>query len=112
MGELKTFTGGCHCGAVKYEVTTDLGYVIDCNCSMCSKKGHVLAFVTPDRFKLLSGEGAMTDYQFNKHVIHHLFCKTCGIASYATGRKPDGAQMYSVNVRCLDGADLSKLEIQ
>jgi hypothetical protein len=112
MGELKTYSGGCHCGAVKYEVTTDLGYMIDCNCSICSKKGHVLTFVTPDRFKLISGEGATTDYQFNKHAIHHLFCSTCGISSYTTGKKPDGTQMYSVNVRCLDGVDVGKLEIQ
>ena len=56
-------------------------------------------------------QGATTDYQFNKHVIHRLFCKRCGIASYATGKKPDGTQIYSVKVRCLDDVQVGKLDV-
>jgi hypothetical protein len=105
MGELKTYQGGCHCGKVRYEATTDLGRVIECNCSHCSRKGFLLTFVPPEHFKLLRGEGETTEYQFNKHVVHHLFCKTCGIQSYSWGVKPDGTKMHSVNVRCLDGVE-------
>lgn len=61
--------------------------------------------------KVLSGGDAQTEYQFNKHVIHHLFCKACGVASYATGKKPDGKEMVAVNVRCLDGVDLGALKL-
>jgi hypothetical protein len=112
MGTIKTYSGGCHCGKVRYEVTTDLAYVMDCNCSICSKKGTVLTFVPSDQFKLLSGENALTDYLFNKHVIHHAFCSTCGIASFASGKKPDGTAMSAVNVRCLEGVDVSSLDVK
>ena len=111
MAEKKTYTGGCHCGSVRYKVTTDLSQVISCNCSICSKKGHLLTFVPTDAFELSSGEGKVTDYQFNRMNIHHLFCSTCGISSYGTGTGPDGKRMYSINVRCLEGVDLSALKV-
>jgi hypothetical protein len=110
--ESKTYSGGCHCGRVRYEVTTDLAKVISCNCSICSKRAPLLTFVAPEQFKVLSGEpSSLTDYQFNRKVIHHLFCPTCGIESYATGATPDGSRMFAVNVRCLDGVDISSLQL-
>lgn len=105
-------TGGCHCGKVKYEVEMNLENAISCNCSICMKRGSFLDFVPVSNFKLLSGEGELQDYQFNKHVIHHNFCKTCGILSFAGGSAPDGTKMVAINVRCLDGIDLSKIKIQ
>lgn len=111
MPEKKTYTGGCHCGKVRYEASTDLAMVMSCNCSICTKKGHLLTFVPTDQFKLLSGAEDVADYQFNKHVIHHLFCKTCGIQSYAEGVGRDGAKMYAINVRCLDGLDLESVKL-
>jgi hypothetical protein len=105
MAEAKTYSGGCHCGKVRYEATTDLGRVIECNCTHCSRKGFLLTFVAPEQFKLLSGEDELADYQFNRHVIHHLFCKTCGIQSFGWGTRRDGAKAFSVNVRCLDDVD-------
>jgi hypothetical protein len=109
MLQAKKHTGGCHCGKVRYEVTTDLAKLMDCNCSICSKKAHILTFVGADAFTLLKGEDAVTDYQFNKHAIHHVFCSTCGIQSYSWGTGSDGKKMFSVNVRCLDGVDLASL---
>ncbi len=111
MSEAKTYEGSCHCGKVRYKATTDLAQVIECNCSMCSRAGTQLTFVSPESFELLSGEDAVTDYQFNKHAIHHLFCSTCGIKSFARGTGPGGKPMVAVNVRCLDGVDRSKLKI-
>jgi hypothetical protein len=110
MAEKKTYKGGCHCGKVRYEVTTDFGQVISCNCSICAKKGHLLTFVPPEQFHLVSGEG-LTDYQFNTKNIHHLFCPVCGVSSYANGTGPGGKPMYSVNVRCLDDVDVSALAV-
>jgi hypothetical protein len=104
-------TGGCHCGKVRYQVTTDLGRVIECNCSICARRAHLLTFVPADQFTLLCGQDALTDYQFNKHVIHHVFCSTCGIGSFGWGTGADGKKMYSVNVRCLDGVDLGALTV-
>ena len=103
------YTGGCHCGAVRYEVTADLGGAISCNCSRCSKLGAILTFAPAQNFKLFSGEPKLTDYQFNKKTIHHLFCAICGIESFARGAMPDGTPTVAINVRCLDGVDLATL---
>lgn len=97
--------GGCHCGAVRYSVEIDPGAeAIACNCSICGRSGSYLQFVAPAQFTLETGEDNLTDYQFNKHAIHHLFCKTCGIKSFARGQGPRGP-MVAINVRCLDGID-------
>ena len=109
MPDAKTYAGGCHCGKVRYEATTDLGRVISCNCSICSKKGLLLVFVKPDQFRITAGEGDLTEYRFNKKKIQHLFCPVCGIQSFARGSAPDGQPMYAVNVRCLDDVDVSSL---
>lgn len=105
-------TGSCHCGAVKYDVETELGKVIACNCSICSRSGSLLAFVSPEQFTLRSGEDQLSSYMFNRHVIEHLFCKTCGIKPFARGKKRDGTPMIAINARCLEGVDVSTLEVQ
>lgn len=103
-------TGGCHCGNVRFEVDgLDLGKVISCNCSICSKKGTWLAFAPDSNFKLLKGENSLKNYQFNKKVIDHLFCTNCGVQSFGKGTSPDGVRMAAINVRCLDGVDLEKI---
>jgi hypothetical protein len=106
-----TYTGGCHCGRVRYRVTVDLSRVISCNCSICQKRGSLLAATSPDRFSLTAGQSDLTDYQFGKKVIHHLFCAACGIQSFARGTTPDGRQMVAINVRCLDDVDPATLTI-
>lgn len=111
MNGKNAYTGGCHCGAVRYGVSTDLGAVISCNCSICQKKGTLLNFVPEGEFILQSGEDKLTDYQFNKEIIHHLFCSTCGVTSFARGTDPQGRAMVAVNVRCLDGIDLDSLTV-
>jgi hypothetical protein len=110
MGDVKTHQGGCHCGKVRYEVTLDLAEpAITCNCSMCGRSGTMLRFVPADQFKLLSGADALTSYRFNNQVIDHLFCSTCGIKSFATGKGRDGAETRAVNVRCLDDVELTSI---
>lgn len=111
MSERRTFQGGCHCGKVRYQVPTDLAQVISCNCSICSKKGALLTFVPAAEFKLLSGEDCLSDYQFNKNVVHHLFCKVCGVSSFGRGVGPGGKEMCAINVRCLDDVDPATLTI-
>ena len=105
------YSGGCHCVNVRYEVDFELENVISCNCSICEKKGTLLAFAPASQFKLLKGQDQQNDYQFAKKMIHHLFCKTCGVTSFAEGAMPDGTQMSAINVRCLDGVDLETLQI-
>ena len=71
----------------------------------------MLQFVSPDKFTLEKGEDNLTDYKFNKHVIHHVFCKTCGIKSFARGTGKDGPTV-AVNTRCLDDVEVGKLNVQ
>ena len=113
MASEQTYKGGCHCGKVSYEVKADLekAQIISCNCSICSKKGHLLTFVPAEQFRLLSGEGELTDYQFNTKNIHHMFCRACGISSFARGTGRDGKSMASINVRCLEGVEIDKLKL-
>lgn len=111
MGERKRYSGGCHCGKVRYEAETDLGMVVSCNCSICTKKGLLLNFIPPAQFKLLSGEGELGDYQFNRHVVHHLSCRNCGTQSFSRGVAPDGSEVVALNVRCFDGIDLGALTL-
>ncbi len=105
------FSGGCHCGKVRYNVDMELNGLITCNCSICSKKGSILGFVKEKDFSLLSGKDDLSDYQFNKRQIHHLFCKNCGVTSFATGKDKDGSLTYAINVRCLDNIDLENLKV-
>jgi hypothetical protein len=105
-----THHGSCHCGAVRFHVDLDLEKpAITCNCSICTRSGTVLSFASPDQFVLGQGESNLTDYQFNRNVIHHLFCKTCGIKAFGRGVGPDGKPMVAVNVRCLEDVDLASV---
>lgn len=108
----ESYQGSCHCGAVSYKVKADLEKSITCNCSMCGRSGTILTFVPEEDFELQSGEDMLTDYQFNKKTIHHLFCKTCGIKSFGRGAGSDGKKMCAINVRCLEGVDISELKPQ
>jgi hypothetical protein len=112
MTEMTKHVGSCHCGKVRYEVNAAIDKVMACNCSMCGRVGSLLFFVPRSEFSLKSGEDNLTNYQFNKHVIHHVFCKTCGIKSFAYGKRPDGSDMVAINARCLEGFDPEKAQIQ
>lgn len=105
------YTGGCHCGNVRFDVEMTIDKLLSCNCSICSKKGHLLAFAPEAQFTLLKGADALSDYQFGQKTIHHLFCKTCGISSFGKGTMPDGTKTVAINARCLDGVDLTQFPI-
>ena len=102
--------GGCHCGAVSFEVLApDDIEVVDCNCSMCAKTGYLHLIVPKDRFRMLSGEDKLTTYKFNTGTAKHLFCSVCGIKSFYVPRShPDG---YSVNLRCLSREEFREVRI-
>lgn len=103
-------TGGCQCGAVRYEAEADLEGLIACNCSRCGRAGFVLKFIPESDFTLLAGEGEQTEFLFNTHKIHHQFCKTCGVESFARGEGPNGAKMVALNVRCFDDVNVHDLK--
>ena len=111
MSEIKTHTGSCHCGKVRFEVTLDISEpAITCNCSMCGRSGTMLRFVPISQFKLLSGAEVLKDYRFNTNNINHHFCSVCGIKPFYVPRShPEG---YSVNVRCLDDGALPAARVR
>ena len=101
MPDSKTYTGGCHCGQVRFECTTDMAMVTACNCSICTKKGLHFSFLSPKSFQLRAGEENLKEYLFNKHAIRHQFCVDCGVEVFARGGKPDGTEVVALNVsRC------------
>lgn len=106
-----THRGGCHCGAVRFEVDAPAELdVVECNCSMCRLTGYQHLMVAREQFRLLSGKENLVSYRFNTGVAEHLFCKTCGIKSYYVPRShPDG---FSVNVRCLDRSTIRAVRIR
>ncbi len=92
--------GGCHCGRVRFRVETEKLEALDCNCSICEKKGFLHLIVDKSAFTLLSGEADITTYTFNTCTAKHTFCRVCGMHPFYTPRShPDG---IDVNVRCLD----------
>ncbi|MGB8224786.1 MAG: GFA family protein [Polyangiales bacterium] len=101
--------GGCHCGAVRYRVTLRACEAVECNCSICTKKGFLHLIVPESDFELLCGGDALTTYTFGTHTAKHHFCRHCGIHSYYRPRShPD---RVDVNVRCLDGVEPSDFQL-
>jgi hypothetical protein len=106
------YRGSCHCGQVAFEVEGTLDRAMACNCSICERKGSLLWFVPREALSLQTPEDASAVYEFNKHVIKHRFCKTCGIHPYAEGVSPNGERMAAVNVRCLEGVDIARIPVR
>jgi len=106
-----THRGGCHCGAVAFEVDAPARVTVsECNCSMCRMTGFLHLIVPRTRFRLLRGAEALSEYRFNTGTAQHLFCAHCGVKSFYVPRSnPDG---YSVNLRCLDQSTLAEVTIE
>ncbi|MCC6075170.1 GFA family protein [Pseudomonas sp. GCM10022188] len=112
---LKTYTGSCHCGAVRFEADLDLAQTTyRCNCSICRRTHFWPAVASEDGFRLLAGEDQLTRYTFNTHLNHHYFCKHCGVRPFGVGNDTPMGKMYGVNLGCLDALteqQLSQLHI-
>ena len=106
------FTGSCHCGALANEVDEPHpAQAIECNCSICRRKGALHHFTSPDRFTFRGDADAVATYTFRTHNIQHQFCRTCGCAPFAEGTGPDGRKMVEINLRCVEGLDLTSVKI-
>jgi len=106
-----THRGGCHCGAVAFEVDAPARVTVsECNCSICRMSGFLHLIVPRTRFRLLRGADSLSTYAFNTGTARHLFCRICGVKSFYVPRSnPDG---YSVNLRCLDQSTLEHVTIE
>ena len=107
MPNSKVYTGGCHCGLVRFECTSDLDMVTACNCSICTKRGLHFTFLSPKSFVLRAGEDNLKEYLFNKHAIRHQSCIGSVVEVFANGSKPDGTEVVALNVTCIDGIELA-----
>jgi hypothetical protein len=103
---IKTYHGGCHCGAVRFECELDLTESTSkCNCSICTKTRFWKAIARAGVFRLLRGEDALTEYRFGSNAIHHYFCSRCGVKPFGSGEMEElGGRFYAVNVACLEDA--------
>jgi hypothetical protein len=104
------YRGSCHCGKVKIQFEGTFDKAITCNCSICSKRGSLLWFAPRDVLQV-SGESELATYTFNKHVIKHRFCKTCGILPFGEGVDPQGNKVAAINIRCLDDFDFTQVPL-
>ena len=104
--------GSCHCGRVAFEVEGEPTQVLECNCSICSRKGSLLWFVPREKLRLRTPEADASTYMFNKHVIKHRFCPTCGIHTHGEGTDPSGKAIAAINVRSLEGFDFKALPVK
>ncbi len=112
---LKTYTGGCHCGAIRYEVTIDFAGRAPsrCNCTICHKLGRTGALVKPEAFRLLKGEHDLGEYIWGSRVGAYVFCKHCGVHAFSRGHLDIlGGDFVSVNVNCLDEVDSNQLPLE
>lgn len=95
----------CHCRGVQLELDLPDGLVDlrHCNCSMCRRKGTVMASVPLQHLRIVSGRELLQEYRFNTRTAEHYFCSRCGI--YTHHRRRSKPNQYGYNVGCLEGVD-------
>jgi hypothetical protein len=107
---LRTCTGSCHCGAVRFEIDTDFPELTMCDCSICRRKNALMVKVHESRFRLLAGDDALTEYLFHTRTARHFFCRICGI--YPFHRKRVTPDYFGINVHCLHDFDPAGMPIR
>ncbi len=95
----------CHCGTIELEVSLPDGIVNPrrCDCSICRRKGAIVASVALDAIKVVKGEEHLKLYQFNTNTAKHYFCSNCGI--YTHHQRRSNPDEYGVNIGCLEGVN-------
>ena len=106
---MQILKGSCHCGAVEFEVRTESGPtgLKRCDCSLCSRRGAIMASASLDDLKITSGEDKLSLYQWNTRIARHYFCSICGI--YTHHRRRRAPNEFGYNVACIEGMDLASL---
>ncbi|MFH4523765.1 GFA family protein [Vibrio diabolicus] len=93
----------CHCGKVELELALPNGIEKPrrCDCSMCRRRGAIVASVPLNGIRIVQGEDVLKLYQFNTRTAKHFFCGECGIYTHHQ-RRSDPSE-YGYNVGCLEG---------
>lgn len=105
------YKGSCHCGQVAYDVEGEITVGVNCNCSICSRKGALLMAVPLKDVTIHRGEDKLARYTFNTNTIVHRFCTTCGMHPFAENRAAEGGGDAYVNIRCLEGVDIASVAV-
>jgi len=95
----------CHCGKVELELALPNGIEKPrrCDCSMCRRRGAIVASVPLNGIRIVQGEDVLKLYQFNTRTAKHFFCGECGIYTHHQ-RRSDSSE-YGYNVGCLEGVN-------
>jgi hypothetical protein len=102
--------GSCHCGRVTFEFSNPIRGILECNCSICHRKGALWHAADEDHFRILSGKDELAVYQFGTKTAKHFFCKQCGTSTFSNPRL--APSMWAINLRCVDDVDLDALPRQ
>lgn len=105
------YEGSCHCGRVAFDVEGTIDQALSCNCSICSRRGSLLWFVSRDQLHLLTPEDSASSYSFNTHSIKHRYCSVCGIHLYGEGAFKRGGHLAAINIRCFENLDIATVPI-
>lgn len=105
-------SGRCHCDRNSFELAGELpDKLTRCTCSLCSKRGHLYAYFSPDQFKVIKADSDAV-YRWNTRLVANHFCSACGCDVYADSPAftPDGkwdgrTRRIAVNARLLDDFD-------
>jgi hypothetical protein len=99
------WSGSCHCGAVRFRVEAEIEELTRCDCSLCRRKGAMMAKVPGSGLTILEGEAELTLYQWNHRIARHYFCRHCGIYTFHCKRADPSS--YGVNVGRLEDFNVS-----
>ena len=96
----------CHCGSVDLELTlpNEFENLRKCNCSICSKRNAVVASVSINNLKVVTGETKLREYTFNTHTAKHYFCSICGI--YTHHQRRSVPSEYGFNIAYVEGVKI------
>ncbi|MEO7335718.1 MAG: GFA family protein [Caldimonas sp.] len=110
MDAKHTHRGSCHCGQVVFELDAKLDYVMEFSCSLCRRLGTLWHGVAEADLRITAGERELMLYQFNTMTAKHYSCRHCGVHPFSRPRLDPGR--WAVNVRCIDGVDLSSIPVR
>lgn len=107
---VQTLTGRCHCGAVRFTITSDFPELTTCDCSICRRRNVQMVKVHESALHVLSGAEVLQTYRFHTQTATHHFCGVCGV--YPFHRKRMAPDHYGVNVNCLEGFDATGIPVR
>ncbi len=99
----------CHCGEIEIQINLkkEINELMRCNCSMCKRKGTMVATINKNYLKVLKGQDKIKTYQFNTNVAKHYFCSECGTHTHNLRRSDPNT--FGFNVGCIDEIEPDRL---